>query len=773
VQLSAPPQAGIYYIIFAFRGELTGAQMASATNWPLGYEVWNDGNDIADFSSTQISEAQQNGVTVVNWLYTSGYLPTYTPACAITLVVGAHALSASASAVPTEGYIPLFVQFTGLASGGSSPYLYFWDFGDGSLPSIEQSPSHTYENGGSYKATLTVVDSAGNIATSSVGITATLEYSITKLRMIPTGSPSGEYSWSTADNEHRYHAGFVGKNLLFGNFWNLKDSAGSVKMSYGDTLEAQIAFSHANLKEAWQIVGGYPESIYGYSPNFGPYGDRGSGYSSTQFAALQFPIMISSFPKLWSVVDYSVAQSDSNPLPIMDFAYDIWLTPDYKPYYPPSGGVPPAGVVELMIWTYYNDLNPIGYDAGSTSYSIPTWIDHAGGSGTLQESLQWNVYVGRAGKLQDKQTVISFVLPSKEQNAIIGVDMKAVLNGVISILSSKGWSSSTLNKYYVNGIELGSEFGPEHDGESANYLFTIRNYHYVIDRSAYSDDLVVPREMGSTFFSCPTSSDVESIASAMIYHSSTSVNQPDAGVSTTIIGSTASDGTSVTITSTKLAGKPTSIIEVSTIPAAYYDVNVRGITDGMATICFTTGGVTSQTTMQYWNGAQWIKAGNVVVSGNTISGDIPVSALTGTIIAIGPLSLPPPSVTISPLSASILTGQSVTFNSTVSGGATPYSYQWYLNGNPVSGATSNTWTFTPTSSGIYYVYLKVIDAASNTKQSETTRITVATVPVGGYSIPIQTPATLKPITPYLILTAILTIAYTTIKRKTTRKPKQQ
>jgi len=70
------------------------------------------------------------------------------------------------------------------------------------------------------------------------------------------------------------------------------------------------------------------------------------------------------------------------------------------------------------------------------------------------------------------------------------------------------------------------------------------------------------------------------------------------------------------------------------------------------------------------------------------------------------------------------------------------------------------------------VYLKVTDAIGNTKQSDTARITVATVPVGGYSIPIPGQVTEKLITPYLILTAFLTIAFTTIKRRTTRKPKK-
>jgi hypothetical protein len=129
----------------------------------------------------------------------------------------------------------------------------------------------------------------------------------------------------------------------------------------------------------------------------------------------------------------------------------------------------------------------------------------------------------------------------------------------------------------------------------------------------------------------------------------------------------------------------------------------------------------------------------------------------------------PLSVSINPLSASILAGQSVTFTSTVSGGYTPYSYQWYLNGATASGATSNTWTFMPTASGIYYVHLKVTDAKSNTAQSETARITVATVPVGGYSIPIQLPTKAQPVTLHIALLTILTALFIKIKRKAKRK----
>ena len=90
---------------------------------------------------------------------------------------------------------------------------------------------------------------------------------------------------------------------------------------------------------------------------------------------------------------------------------------------------------------------------------------------------------------------------------------------------------------------------------------------------------------------------------------------------------------------------------------------------------------------------------------------------------------------ISPLSASIPVGQPIAFTATnVSGGYPPYSYEWYLNGNPVLGATLDNWTFIPTTSGIYYVYLKVTDDTNNTALSETARIIAATIPVGGYSV---------------------------------------
>lgn len=89
----------------------------------------------------------------------------------------------------------------------------------------------------------------------------------------------------------------------------------------------------------------------------------------------------------------------------------------------------------------------------------------------------------------------------------------------------------------------------------------------------------------------------------------------------------------------------------------------------------------------------------------------------------------PLSVSISPTAVTMNVSMSQQFNSTVSNGTPPYFLQWYLNGTAVSGATGFKWTFTPTSSGSYKVYLNVTDSAGVIATSPSCNVTVnATVP---------------------------------------------
>jgi hypothetical protein len=61
---------------------------------------------------------------------------------------------------PYLGEIEEVIEFTGNATGGTSPYTWYWDFGDGNF-SIEQNPMHIYRKPGQYNIILSVTDDLG------------------------------------------------------------------------------------------------------------------------------------------------------------------------------------------------------------------------------------------------------------------------------------------------------------------------------------------------------------------------------------------------------------------------------------------------------------------------------------------------------------------------------------------------------------------------------------------------------------------------------------
>jgi hypothetical protein len=58
------------------------------------------------------------------------------------------------------------ISFAAMATGGGSPYVFKWDFGDGSS-GTGQTISHLYQRAGSYTTELTVTDAIGHLATAS------------------------------------------------------------------------------------------------------------------------------------------------------------------------------------------------------------------------------------------------------------------------------------------------------------------------------------------------------------------------------------------------------------------------------------------------------------------------------------------------------------------------------------------------------------------------------------------------------------------------------
>ncbi|MFV2145033.1 ThuA domain-containing protein [Isoptericola sp. G70] len=90
----------------------------------------------------------------------------------VNYVQGDPAPIARASADVTSGPAPLTVQFSseGTRHPNDEPISLQWTFGDGSDPSTEANPSHTYTEEGSYTAQLTVTDDSGQTGVANVTI---------------------------------------------------------------------------------------------------------------------------------------------------------------------------------------------------------------------------------------------------------------------------------------------------------------------------------------------------------------------------------------------------------------------------------------------------------------------------------------------------------------------------------------------------------------------------------------------------------------------------
>lgn len=67
---------------------------------------------------------------------------------------------------PYSGEIDLPVYFKGFAVGGTSPYTWEWDFGDGET-STDRNPTHIYTEVGIFNVTLTVTDADSTVVTDT------------------------------------------------------------------------------------------------------------------------------------------------------------------------------------------------------------------------------------------------------------------------------------------------------------------------------------------------------------------------------------------------------------------------------------------------------------------------------------------------------------------------------------------------------------------------------------------------------------------------------
>lgn len=182
VTVNAPPVAGATVIPDSGNAPLavsfTGT--ASSGTGPYRYS-WSFGD-----GATSGSQSPAHTYTVAG---------TYSATLTITDSVGTTAvavagpisvrgpLSVQASAAPAAGDSPLAASLSGSATGGAPPYVFGWDFGDGTTgngPAV----NHTYTAAGTYTAVLTVTDGGNNAATARVVVVVSPALSV-----VSSGTP--------------------------------------------------------------------------------------------------------------------------------------------------------------------------------------------------------------------------------------------------------------------------------------------------------------------------------------------------------------------------------------------------------------------------------------------------------------------------------------------------------------------------------------------------------------------------------------------------------
>ena len=99
---------------------------------------------------------------------------------------------------PYNGEVNQEIQFSGFATGGTEPYTWAWDFGDGET-STEQNPKHAYTEAGDYTATLTVTDAAEATATDTADVTILAPQPVLEIGAITGGFGIGASVKNTGD----------------------------------------------------------------------------------------------------------------------------------------------------------------------------------------------------------------------------------------------------------------------------------------------------------------------------------------------------------------------------------------------------------------------------------------------------------------------------------------------------------------------------------------------------------------------------------------------
>ena len=227
VEITTDETEGIAPATFEFEADVTGGMEPYTIRWDFGDGISDEEND-DDVEHT----FETDDTYTVSVLVTDSTGRTASDSIPISVEPPPPLTSVEIIPIDTEGFAPATFEFEANVTGGTEPYTYSWDFGDGSveIDVDDETMEHTFDIAGTYNVDLTVTDSTGRSVADSILITVEEPPPLTSVEIIPIDTEG------FAPATFEFEANVTGGTEPYTYSWDFGD--GSVEIDVDDeTME--------------------------------------------------------------------------------------------------------------------------------------------------------------------------------------------------------------------------------------------------------------------------------------------------------------------------------------------------------------------------------------------------------------------------------------------------------------------------------------------------------------------------------------------------------
>ncbi len=218
---------GLIHYPVQFYGSVTGGEPPYTFDWDFGDGYTSNINnpthiyDIVGEYTAKLTINDNTGETASD---------------TVTVTITENELIADAGG-PYSGSIKDQILFKGNAIGGVEPYIFLWDFDDGTI-SKDVNPSHIFEKQGIYNIKLSVIDSIGNFDEDIV-IVEIIEDNDKPVEIKQVSGGFGIKAIIAAGNtDCNWNIVVDGRLLFFGG-----EASGTIKANNEETVKLPLTFA--------------------------------------------------------------------------------------------------------------------------------------------------------------------------------------------------------------------------------------------------------------------------------------------------------------------------------------------------------------------------------------------------------------------------------------------------------------------------------------------------------------------------------------------------